>query len=131
VSASSPAGFGMPGEAPNQGRRSPLEMACDILRALSEGPAKPTHILHKANMSWSVLTLHLDYLYGQGLIDRTDQGRKRFEYKLTQKGRAILQLYEGLKLSISGEANVYPTRDAFPLVERLPLKNGKSLPWVW
>jgi predicted transcriptional regulator len=106
-------------------------MACDILGVLAEGPTKPTHILHKANMSWSVLSLHLDYLYGHGLVERVGQGGKRIEYRLTQKGRSILQLYEGLKLSLSGAANVYPTRDAFPLVERIPSRTGRTSAFAW
>ena len=131
MSTNSLFGFGVPGESANQGRRSPLEMACDILGALSEGPAKPTHILHKANLSWSVLSLHLDYLYGQGLVERVEQGGKRVEYRLTMKGRSILQLYEGLKLSLNGEANVYPARDAFPLVERIRTENRRESEWTW
>lgn len=131
MSADSLFGFGPAGEATSQGRRSPLEMACDILETLSEGPRKPTHILHKANMSWSVLSLHLDYLYSKGLVERVGQGGKRIEYRLTQKGRSILQLYEGLKLSLGGAANVYPTKEAFPLVERIPVGAVRSSGFPW
>lgn len=107
-----------------------MEMACGILGALAEGPSKPTHILHKANMSWNVLSTYLDYLYGTGLVERVRQGEKRTEYRLTEKGRGILRLYEGLKLSLTGAANVYPSREAFPLVEKLAVPR-RPTQWSW
>ncbi len=102
----------------NQVRRSQLEMTCDILYALVEGPAKPTHVLQRANMSWKALTAHLDYLQRRRLIMPIEQG-ERVEYCLTPEGRSILRLYEGLKLSLTGEGHVYPSREAFPLIERV------------
>jgi predicted transcriptional regulator len=121
--------IGLPGEQLSQGRRSPMEMACDILEVLSEGQAKPTHILQKANMSWNVLSSHLEFLYGHGLVEKVGQGGKRIEYRLTAKGRSILQLYEGLRLSLKGAANVYPTHDGFPLIERLEVPQRKVSSW--
>lgn len=106
-----------------------MEMACDILGVLSEGQAKPTHILQKANMSWNVLSSHLEYLYGHGLVERVGQGGKRIEYRLTVKGRSILQLYEGLKLSLRGEANLYPTQGDLPLIEKLEVTTRKVSSW--
>ncbi|MGD0319685.1 MAG: winged helix-turn-helix domain-containing protein [Nitrososphaerales archaeon] len=89
-----------------QVRRSPMEMVCDILGVVSEGPTKPTHILYRANMSWRVLSSYLDFLLKRGLIEREDQGGKRSLYTLTTKGRSILQLYNGLRLSLKGTVNV-------------------------
>ena len=89
-----------------QVRRSPMEMVCDILVVVSEGPTKPTHILYRANMSWRVLSSYLDFLLKRGLIEREDQGGKRSLYTLTTKGRSILQLYNGLRLSLKGTVNV-------------------------
>ena len=106
-----------------------MEMACDILGVLSEGQAKPTHILQKANMSWNVLSSHLDFLYSRGMVERVGQGGKRIEYKLTLKGRSILQLYEWLKLSLRGGANVYPTHGDFPLIERLEVPARRVSSW--
>ena len=120
---------GKPGEQSNEGRRSPMEMACDILEVLSEGQSKPTHILQKANMSWNVLSAHLENLYDHGLIERVGQGGKRIEYRLTTKGRTILELYEGLKLSLRGAANVYPTHGGFPLVEKLEVTQRRVSAW--
>ena len=90
----------------NQVRRSPMEMVCDILGVLAEGPSKPTHILYKANMSWRVLSSYLEYLLKRGLVDKEEKGGKRSTYVLTHKGRSILQLYDGLRLSLNGALNV-------------------------
>ncbi len=95
--------FALPGDTLGQARRSPMEMVCDILNVVSDGPTKPTHILYKANMSWKVLSTYLDYLTGRGLVEKEEQGGKRSTYKITQKGESIVQLYEGLKTSLKGE----------------------------
>lgn len=122
---------GLPGDPSSRGRRSPLEMACDVLRVISEGPTRPTHILHMANMSWRVLSLHLDHLHSRGLVEKFDRGGMRVEYRLTQKGRSILELYEGLVLGISGYANVYPAKETFPLVERIVTNSAQRRAWNW
>jgi predicted transcriptional regulator len=95
--------FATPGEAISQVRRSPMEMICDILKVVSGGPTKPTHILYKANMSWKVLSSYLDFLTSSGMLDKEDQeGGKRSTYRLTTKGRKVLSLYDGLKESLNG-----------------------------
>ena len=95
--------FALPGDALSQARRSAMEMVCDILNVLVEGPTKPTHILYKANMSWKVLSAYLEYLIGRGLVEREDQGGKRSVYKITQKGDSIVKLYQGLRVSLEGK----------------------------
>jgi len=80
-----------------------MEMICDILKVVSAGPTKPTHILYKANMSWKVLSSYLDFLTASGMLDKEDQeGGKRSTYRLTTKGRKVLSLYDGLKESLNG-----------------------------
>ncbi len=79
-----------------------MEMICDILDVLSPGPAKPTHILYKANMSWKVLTAHLEFLTAKGMVQKENEdGGKRCVYRLTRDGRSILQLYVGLKVCLA------------------------------
>jgi predicted transcriptional regulator len=105
-------------------------MACDILRVLSEGQAKPTHILQKANMNWTVLCSNLEYLYGRGLVDRVGRRGERTEYRLTLKGRSILELYEELKLSLRGLASVRTTPSGQALRDgRRARGMGKGLDW--
>jgi len=86
----------------SQVRRSPMEMVCDILGVLSEGPTKPTHILYKANMSWKVLSSYLDYLLLKGMVEKHGDEGKRIVYRLTDRGRSILQMYDGLRVSLAG-----------------------------
>jgi predicted transcriptional regulator len=108
-----------------------MEMVCDILGVLSQGPTKPTQILYKANMSWKVLSSHLEYLHTQGLVEKVGQGGRRVEYTLTQRGRFILQMYEKLKASLYGAVEIYPSLEVFPLIERTPSipRNGGTTLW--
>ena len=43
-------------------RRSRIEIHMDILRAVSEGREKPTHIMYRANLSWSKLKNSIENL---------------------------------------------------------------------
>ena len=100
-----------------QVRRSPMEMVCDILDVVSEGPTKPTHILYRANMSWKVLTTYLSYLSKSGMVEKEDEeGGKRSTYRLTIKGRQILKLYQGLKESLNGTISLKSTEELSALV---------------
>ena len=111
-------GFGVPGDAISQVRRSPMEMVCDILKVVSDGPTKPTHILYKANMSWKVLSSYLDYLISNGMLDKEDQeGGKRSIYRLTIKGRKVLRLYDGLKESLNGTITFETSEELGRMVE--------------
>ena len=83
-------------------RRSKLETYCDILRAIGSGAGKPTHILYKANLSWTVLQNCLNTLETQGLVEvMDDDGRKAF--RLSDRGFKLVEQYlslsEGLNLS--------------------------------
>ncbi len=42
------------------GRRSRLEMTCDILRVISQGVEKPTRIMQLANLTWKDLLMYLE-----------------------------------------------------------------------
>jgi len=111
-------GFGVPGDAISQVRRSPMEMICDILKVVSAGPTKPTHILYKANMSWKVLSSYLDFLTASGMLDKEDQeGGKRSTYRLTTKGRKVLSLYDGLKESLNGTLSLETSESLGKMLE--------------
>ena len=118
MSDNSNGGLGNLADAAGQVRRSPMEMVCDILKVVSVGPTKPTHILYKANMSWKVLSSYLNYLTSSGMMDRADQeGGKRCTYTLTLKGRRILSLYDGLKDSLNGTISFEESEDLNRMVE--------------
>ena len=115
----------------SQVRRSPMEMVCDILGVLSEGPSKPTHILYKANMSWRVLSSYLEYLLKRGMVEKTESGGKRSTYVLTQKGRSILQLYDGLRLSLNGSLNVSTEGGVTQILEHASKLEPREASSLW
>lgn len=73
-------------------RRSRLETKHDILRAIQrEGEARPTHIMYKANVSWTVMQDFLKGLESQSLITIVSQRSGHNTYTLTEKGIECLQ----------------------------------------
>jgi predicted transcriptional regulator len=124
-------GLPLPEDPLGQVRRSPMEMVCDVLGVVSEGPTKPTHILYRANMSWKVLSSYLDFLQKRGLIEREDQGGKRCVYRLTAKGRSILQLYDGLRLSLKGTVDVGKDGGVSQILEDASILEPRKASSLW
>lgn len=77
-------------------RRSRIETFFDVLCTIGSGNEKPTHIMYKANLSWTVMQLYTNSLIRKGLVvfEESD-GKKR--YRLTEKGRQIMQQYLSIK----------------------------------
>jgi len=124
-------GLPSPEDPLGQVRRSPMEMVCDILGVVSEGPTKPTHILYRANMSWRVLSTYLDFLLKRGLIEKEDQGGKRSVYTLTSKGRSILQLYDGLRLSLNGTVRIGEDSSVSQILENVSILEPRKTSSLW
>ena len=124
-------GLPSPEDPLGQVRRSPMEMVCDILGVVSEGPTKPTHILYRANMSWRVLSSYLDFLLKRGLIEKEDQGGKRSVYTLTSKGRSILQLYDGLRLSLNGTVRIGEDSSVSQILENVSILEPRKTSSLW
>jgi predicted transcriptional regulator len=78
------------------GRRSKLEIACDILGVISKGTEKPTRIMQLANVTWDDLIMYLEALIRNQLLSRHVHG-KRVTYSLTEGGSALLDHYLKLK----------------------------------
>ncbi|MGI0091743.1 MAG: winged helix-turn-helix domain-containing protein [Nitrososphaerales archaeon] len=77
-------------------RRSRMETYCDIVRAIGAGAEKPTHIMYKANLSWTVMQGYIKALESQGLILAHDSDGKRL-YELTERGFGLLKQYLSIK----------------------------------
>jgi predicted transcriptional regulator len=85
-------------------RRSRMETYCDILRAIGAGAEKPTHIMYKANLSWTVMQGYIRTLEAQGLVlPKDDDGKKL--YHLSDKGYQLLNQFLSIRedLNLSSE----------------------------
>ena len=78
------------------GRRSKLEIICDILNVISKGTEKPTRIMQLANVTWDDLVMYLEALIRNQLVSREVDG-KRVTYSLTESGSRLLTFYINLK----------------------------------
>jgi predicted transcriptional regulator len=77
-------------------RRSRIETFFDVLCTIGSGIEKPTHIMYKANLSWTIMQLYTDSLIRKGLVVfEESEGKKR--YRLTEKGRQVMQQYLSIK----------------------------------
>lgn len=77
-------------------RRSRIETLFDVLCVIGNGIDKPTHIMYKANLSWSIMQVYMDALITKSLIvPELADGKKR--YKVSQKGREVIQQYLSIK----------------------------------
>lgn len=85
------------------GRRSRMETYCDILRAIGAGAEKPTHIMYKANLSWTVMQSYIKALETRGLLTTIETEGKRL-YHLSEKGFQLLSQF----LSIREDLNLSP-----------------------
>lgn len=77
-------------------RRSKLEIAIDILDAISEGRDRPTRIMYSANTSWIPLQELLEMLLSCGLIVERNQNAAR-RYLLTEKGAKTLTYFDSVR----------------------------------
>ena len=85
-----------------------METYCDIIKAIGRGAEKPTHIMYRANLSWTVMQTYIKSLEIQGLILGRDVEGKRL-YQLTEKGFGLLRQYLSIKddLHLTPEDNTY------------------------
>lgn len=73
-------------------RRSVLELKIEILKAISEGVNKQSHIIQRSNISWSMAQGFIRRLERQGLIESQKlKGRKLFI--ITERGSRVLDSY--------------------------------------
>jgi predicted transcriptional regulator len=88
-----------PPEKAHIDRRSRIETLFDILRAIDGGYEKPTHIMYRANLSWTVMQDCISSLVKKGLItDASDNGKKR--YRLTEKGKRSIEEYQSIRKNL-------------------------------
>ena len=72
-------------------RKSKLERYVDILKILaSQGPMKLTQVMHKTDLSQSVLKQHLGFLIQQNLVEEQNLGKNKIFYAITERGLKVL-----------------------------------------
>ena len=85
-----------------------MEIYIDILKAVAEGKKKPTHIMYKANLSWTRLRKHLDFLISQNLlVDEENNGGMIFA--LTIKGKEVLGYFKRIESELYHKKKVIPS----------------------
>ena|SRR2546426_1672311 len=87
--------FGVHGDSGTKphSRRSMLQIRMEILRVVMNGSGKPTQIMYKANLSWSVLQSQLRLFLQSDLLNATAYGSRR-KYSITDKGIDLVKSYE-------------------------------------
>jgi len=78
-------------------RRSRMETFGDILRVISSGAQKPTHIMYKANLSWIVMQEYMKTLQQQGLVVEVEEKSSKRMYRLTNKGFEVLHRMQAIR----------------------------------
>jgi predicted transcriptional regulator len=71
-------------------RRGEVQIIMDILDISLKG-VKLTHIMYKANLSYSSLRKYLLAALNQGLICKTNDGDGSVVYRATEKGKSLLK----------------------------------------
>ena len=77
-------------------RRSKMETYCDILSAIATGAHIRTHILYKANLSWTVMQNYVVELESMGLIESKDDDGRRV-YNLSDQGFRLMKQFLEIK----------------------------------
>ena len=72
------------------GRREKIQILTDILTLSLEG-VKTTHLMYKANLSYSTLRKYLSIALKQGLIKKVYSSDGSVRYFVTDKGKLLLK----------------------------------------
>ncbi len=92
-----------------------MEIYVDILKAVAEGRKKPTHIMYRANLSWTRLKRYIDFLITQGLLQEgNNDGASVF--MLTTKGKDVIGYFKRI------EGELYTKNKAIPSVVYMQYK---------
>ena len=70
-------------------RRSQFEIYIDILKAVSDGKQKPTHVMYRANLTWKRLKKHVSFLVAHGLLVEEKRGRAKI-LSITSSGKDVV-----------------------------------------
>ncbi|MCS7120372.1 MAG: winged helix-turn-helix domain-containing protein [Nitrososphaerota archaeon] len=89
-------------------RRSQMEIYIDILKAVAEGRRRPTHVMCRANLSWTRLKRYIDFLASQDLI-REEEEEGTIIFSLTQKGRDVISYFRRIEGDLYKRKRIIPS----------------------
>src|SRR3990170_7860088 len=96
-------------------RRSKLEFIADILKLLSDcKPQKITHISQKLNINPASTVEIVDFMQKQQLIEKINISPKRQEFRLTERGKQVKDMFETIRQVVYIESE---PREATPDLE--------------
>ncbi len=84
-------------------RRDQLSITASILEHIKEKPLKPTHIMYRANLSYTQLRKYLPLMLHNGLIVQSNIDGKE-GYGITEEGIEYLQIYHELIKKVNNNA---------------------------
>ena len=90
-------------------RRGNLEIAADVISIVAEGTRK-THIMFKANLSYSLVNTALHALLKAGLLEAV--GGDYMAYRTTEKGREFLDCYNNMQ-QLMGNSRTKPVYEMY------------------
>ena len=79
-------------------KRSRMDIISDILKIIrgKDGRIKPTHLMYKANLSHTQMSMYLNELVEKGLVEK-NHSEKVNEIGITKKGNEFLVKYLQMK----------------------------------
>ena len=85
-----------------------MEIYIDILKAVADGKRRPTHIMYRANLSWTRLKKYLDFLMTQNLLEEAlDDGATIFA--ITRKGKDVLGYFKRIESVLYNANRIVPS----------------------
>jgi len=94
-----------------------MEIYIAILEAVAKGKRKSTHIMYRANLTWTRLNKHLDLLISKGLLNE-EENDGHAVFSLAQRGKDVLRYYVEIKRELLYTKNVIPPKSQMLLVYR-------------
>jgi len=82
-------------------RRSEFQILMDILNVCLNG-VKVTHLMYRANLSYSTLRKYLFTALDKGLISNVRNSDGSVVYRTTEKGRLLLDKLKEVKSALRG-----------------------------
>ena len=85
-----------------------MEIYTDILKAVAEGRRKPTHIMYRANLTWTRLKKHLDVLADRKLLTE-EEINGSVTFSLTKTGKEVVGYYKRIERETYRRRKVVPS----------------------